>query len=150
VSLTRFLVGKARCAVPVAERSVRQRNRIARARVLARVPPCASLRAGTAQQRAVPTKTTPNCHWPPDWDFSGERARPGCRFRHRAGNRFQTEWFHVLPHPGLLPKEKEKRAPRLWKYSRRDWPDGLPNKLAARRVKSSPGGEETGEGGRPN
>ena len=29
----------------------------------------------------------PNCHWPPGWDFAGERARPGCRFRRRAKNR---------------------------------------------------------------
>jgi hypothetical protein len=25
--------------------------------------------------------------------------------------------FNVLPHPGLLPKEKENRSPRLWKTS---------------------------------
>ena len=31
----------------------------------------------------------------------------------------QTEWFHVLPHPGLLPKEKEERAPSSRKT--RDW-----------------------------
>jgi hypothetical protein len=29
----------------------------------------------------------PNCHWPPGWDFAGERARPGCRFSRRAKNR---------------------------------------------------------------
>jgi hypothetical protein len=28
--------------------------------------------------------------------------------------------------PGLLPKEKEPRAPRLWQNQRRDWPDGRP------------------------
>jgi hypothetical protein len=48
----------ARCAVPVAERSVRRRKRGAKTRVLARVPPSASLRAGTAQ-RAVPTIQEP-------------------------------------------------------------------------------------------
>jgi hypothetical protein len=32
---------------------------------------------------------------------------------------------HDLPQPGLLPKEKEPRAPRLWPNQRRDWPDGL-------------------------
>jgi hypothetical protein len=30
------------------------------------------------------------------------------------------------PHPGLLPREKEKRAPRLGNVVRRDWPDELP------------------------
>jgi hypothetical protein len=48
------VVGMARCAVPVAERSVRRRKRGAETRVLARVPHSASLRAGTAQ-RAVPS-----------------------------------------------------------------------------------------------
>jgi hypothetical protein len=28
----------------------------------------------------LPRSSTPNCHWPPGWDFAGERARPGCRF----------------------------------------------------------------------
>ena len=30
-----------------------------------------------------------------------------------------------LHHPGPLPKEREKRAPRFGKVVRRDWPDGL-------------------------
>lgn len=30
------------------------------------------------------------------------------------------------PHPGLLPREKEKGSPRLGKVVRRDWPDELP------------------------
>jgi hypothetical protein len=50
------LVGKARCAVSVAERSARRRN--CTGEMFRRewfVPPCASLRAGTAQ-RAIPTK----------------------------------------------------------------------------------------------
>jgi hypothetical protein len=34
-----------------------------------------------------PRSSTPNCHWPHGWDFAGERARPGCRFRRRATNR---------------------------------------------------------------
>ena len=33
-------------------------------------------------------QSTPNCLWPHGWDFAGERARPGCRFRRRAENRF--------------------------------------------------------------
>jgi hypothetical protein len=36
--------------------------------------------------------------------------------------------LNVLPHPGLLPKEKEKRALRFWQNQRRDWPDGLAEK----------------------
>jgi hypothetical protein len=35
----------------------------------------------------LPHSSTPNCHWPHGWDFAGERARPGCRFRRRAKNR---------------------------------------------------------------
>jgi hypothetical protein len=30
--------------------------------------------------------------------------------------------FVVLPHPGLLPKEKEQRLSRLWKYERPERP----------------------------
>jgi len=35
-------------------------------------------------KRPLPRSSTPNCHWPPGWDFAGERARPGGRFRRRA------------------------------------------------------------------
>jgi hypothetical protein len=35
----------------------------------------------------LPHSSTPNCHWPPGWDFAGERARPGCRFRRRVAGR---------------------------------------------------------------
>ena len=38
-------------------------------------------------KRPLPRSSTPNCHWPHGWDFAGERARPGGRFRRRAGNR---------------------------------------------------------------
>jgi hypothetical protein len=33
----------------------------------------------------LPHSSTPNSHWPHGWDLAGERARPGCRFRRRAG-----------------------------------------------------------------
>jgi hypothetical protein len=42
-----FVVGMARCAVPVAERRVRRWKREADTHVLARVPPGASLQVGT-------------------------------------------------------------------------------------------------------
>ena len=42
---------------------------------------CFYIRYSTA---LCPRSSTPNCHWPPGWDLAGERARPGCRFRHRA------------------------------------------------------------------
>ena len=34
--------------------------------------------------RPLPCSSTPNCLWPHGWDFAGERARPGGRFRRRA------------------------------------------------------------------
>ena len=43
---------------------------------------------------ALPRSSNPNCLWPHGWAFAGERDRPGCRFRRRAANRFQTEWVH--------------------------------------------------------
>jgi hypothetical protein len=48
---------------------------------------------------------------------------------------------HDLPQPGLLTKEKEKHAPRLWQNQRRDWPNGLPRKRKRSKSVPSPGGE---------
>jgi len=42
-----------------------------------------------------------------------------------------SNWCNDLPQPGLLPKEKEPRAPRLWQNQRQDRPDGLSKKTAA-------------------
>lgn len=58
------------------------------------------------------------------------------------------KWFVARPHPGLLPEEKEKRPPRFWNVMRRDWPDHHPQNEKRECVKSSPGGEDLGEGGR--
>jgi len=38
----------------------------------------------TKNKRPLPRSSTANCHWPPGWDFAGERARPGGGFRRRA------------------------------------------------------------------
>ena len=60
----------------------------------------------------LPHSSTPNCHWPHGWDFAGERARPGCRFRRRAENPFpklngSTHGSGATPEParetGALP-----------------------------------------------
>ena len=39
-----------------------------------------------------------------------------------------ASWCDALPHPGLLPKEKEKRARRLGNVPHRDWLNGQPSR----------------------
>ncbi len=53
--------------------------------------------------------STPNCHWPPGWDFAGERARPGCRFRRRAKTVSQTVFTRHLT-PALSPNSRWRRG----------------------------------------
>jgi hypothetical protein len=55
-----------------------------------------------------------------------------------------------LPHPCLLPKEKENCPPSLWKCARLDLPDNFPPTKNHSPRCPLRGGEETGEGGRPN
>jgi hypothetical protein len=50
--------------------------------------------------------------------------------------------------PAFSPKEKENRAPSLWKYQRRDWPDSQPKNQNRTSAVPSPGGEGQDEGGR--
>jgi len=44
--------------------------------------------------RPLPRSSTPNCHWPHGWNFAGERARPGCRFRRRAASPENSPAIH--------------------------------------------------------
>jgi len=55
--------------------------------------------------------------------------------------------FNVLPHPGLLPRGKEKRPPCPLKNERRDWSDGLSRIRKRAKAVPSPGGEGQDEGG---
>jgi len=52
--------------------------------------------------------------------------------------------FNALPHPGLLPMEKENRSPRLWKNQRRDGSDGLSRMRKRAKVVPSPRGRRPG------
>jgi hypothetical protein len=45
-----------------------------------------------------------------------------------------------------LPQEREKLLPRLWKYKRLDWPSNRSQINMRVSKKSSPGGEDLGEG----
>ena len=76
----------------------------------------------------------------------GDEAQIKKVIRDSSRRRLRLCWFNAPPHPGPLPQlplaEREKRAPRLWKYERRDWPDGLPRKRKWAKVISSSGGED--------
>jgi hypothetical protein len=60
-----------------------------------------------------------------------------------------ADWFYNRPHPGLLPQEKVNRSPSRFQItvsSVRATSTQIVQKSFA--AMSSPGGEETGEGGR--
>jgi hypothetical protein len=44
--------------------------------------------------RPLSRSSTPNCHWPHGWDFAGERARPGGRFRRRTASPENSPAIH--------------------------------------------------------
>jgi hypothetical protein len=73
-------------------------------------------------------------------------SRTRCRWAKwaAASCRLPESKLNTLPHPGLLPTEKEKRAPRLWQNRRRDWPDGRSSRRKRAQAVPSPRGRRPG------
>ena len=87
----------------------------------------------------------------------GVRGRAGVHLTFQNGNRES----YNRPHPGLTAKlvlttvltpalsseEREKRSPRFWQIQAADFTTRHPHDGRRHLVKSSPGGEDLGEGG---
>jgi len=102
-------------------------------RSLTRRSPIASGNAGLIDEiplgfsEPLPRSSTPNCHWPPGWDLAGERARPGCRFRRRAKNRFPNYPQRRQVRHICRTKTKMKFSPVGAAYSARTPDDVAPD-----------------------